>query len=80
MSFFNSPTDKTAGKDHRCIWCGQKINKGDRYTYHAGVFDGDWQSNHYHPECFGCIPEDPYYDPSEGFVPYENDRPVRSAQ
>lgn len=42
---------RTARKPHRCIWCWQRIAKGERYEYEAGINDGDFQSQHFHPEC-----------------------------
>lgn len=73
MSFFTlRDSNPTAAKDHICIWCGEAINKGDKYFRQTGIFDGDFQSNAWHPECFddGLV-----HDIEDGFVPYENERP-----
>jgi hypothetical protein len=61
----------TAHKTHTCIWCGEQISIGSRYTRQTVVCDGDFQSNRYHPECFVAMQEfasrEPYY--RDGFVP-----------
>ena len=40
-----------ARKPHRCIWCSEVIEIGERYEYERCVFEGDPQSNHWHLEC-----------------------------
>lgn len=42
---------RKARKPHKCIWCGQKIEIGERYTHERCVFEGDAQSNDWHLEC-----------------------------
>lgn len=41
-----------ARKNHVCIWCPEKILKGEKYHLQAGVYDGEMQTCRYHPECF----------------------------
>lgn len=48
---FLTETTPTARKVHCCIWCGEKIKKGEKYIRQDGLFDGDFQSNKYHAEC-----------------------------
>lgn len=42
---------RKARKKHRCIWCGEDIEIGETYSYWAGIFEGQFQSNHMHLEC-----------------------------
>ncbi len=69
--YFSDPKTIRARKTRRCIYCGEAISVGHNYTRQSGVFEGDWFTNHYHPEC--------YDDPSDldelEFTPYNNDRP-----
>ena len=44
-------TNPTAKKEHRCEWCGGKINKGERYDYKVGTFDGDFFTIKSHIDC-----------------------------
>lgn len=40
-----------ARKLHRCVWCYEMIEPGEKYMRQVGTFDGDLQSNAYHLEC-----------------------------
>lgn len=52
MSYsFVSETRPKARKQHSCIWCRENIEAGQEYVKQAGSFDGEFQSNSYHPEC-----------------------------
>lgn len=67
----------TARKRHRCIWCGQYIEPGDKYRRERSVSDGDMQDHKWHPECdeqFGieCAAEGGTME----FSPHDNERPV----
>lgn len=44
-------TERTARKRHRCIWCWQFIEAGERYHDERSVNDGDMQHHKWHPEC-----------------------------
>lgn len=46
-----SMTERKAAKPHRCIWCGELIDKGDSYLDERSVFDGSIQRMRWHPEC-----------------------------
>lgn len=65
-------------KDYRCIWCGQTIPKGQKHCKQTGIFEDEFQSNRYHPECFDAAGEDNGYW-GDGFTPFENERPIRDA-
>lgn len=43
---------KASRKPSRCIWCGEAIAVGGEKHVDTGKFDGEFQSNNYHPECF----------------------------
>jgi len=42
---------KKSRKKHRCDWCGEVINKGEKAQYMAGVYGGDFFCGYQHPEC-----------------------------
>ena len=49
-------------KQRWCYWCPEPIAPGDRYRRVVGVFEGDFYSSAFHPECFdACMDSsDPY--------------------
>ncbi len=49
--------DCVARKDCKCIWCGEGIAKGDPKHVQSGRWDGEFQSNNYHPECYSAMLE-----------------------
>lgn len=49
---------QTARKEHRCIWCGGAIQKGETYRRQTGNVSGDFQSNPYHEDCYSVALED----------------------
>lgn len=68
--------DRKARKPHRCTYCGQGINSGERYFHERCVFDGEPQSNRWHPECWDDFAE---VVSAEGgyaeYTPGDNERP-----
>lgn len=57
-------------KDHRCEWCPEVIEKGERARYRKYVFEGRFMRGYMHPECYEAMlkrPEDYFND--EGFMP-----------
>ena len=70
-----SETRPTARKDHRCIWCGQKISKGEQYVAERSVFDGEMQNHHWHQECLEDCHIAFANECEWEFMPYSNDRP-----
>lgn len=42
---------RKARKEHRCTWCGQKILAGEKYHFFVVIYEGEAQSNKFHPEC-----------------------------
>lgn len=65
-----------ARTQHKCIWCGGVINKGDLYDRVVGIYEGEFQDDCYHPDCkLACkdyFRNNPY---EEDFEPYEQERP-----
>lgn len=55
-------------KDYRCVWCAQKIERGQSSVSRTYVFDGNLGRERWHPECWeaSCKCED---DLSDGWCP-----------
>ena len=51
MSDFYSQSEQIAGKPHRCDFCSTAIEKGERYSRSAGVFEGDFFVWKEHLDC-----------------------------
>ena len=49
--FYNIRHIRYAMKDHYCILCGQKIEKGSSYFNHVTKYDGEFNVMKFHPEC-----------------------------
>lgn len=43
--------DRVARKPHDCIWCNEKIQRGETYKDERSVYDGEMQLHRWHPEC-----------------------------
>lgn len=50
-SFSTSNDIKACRKKHWCHWCGEPIEKGHPAVRIVGVWEGDFGSSHWHPEC-----------------------------
>lgn len=61
---------RTARKPHRCIWCGEPINAGEKYIDHRYVGDDGPAMDRYHPECDDAVSRSGD-DVAEGFAAYE---------
>lgn len=46
-----SETEPVARKEYRCIWCPEKILKGEKHTHEASKYDGELQDHRWHLEC-----------------------------
>lgn len=44
-------------KVHNCIWCSQSIIKGEKAQYRVYRFDGEFQADYMHPECYNAMKE-----------------------
>lgn len=71
MSWTLDCSTPKARKDHRCIWCGETIPKGDKYSRWVGIFEGDFHCNQMHLECAEVSSE----DAEDGFDAFSNERP-----
>lgn len=47
----------TTRKRTHCVWCGERIEKGERAQYRTCRMDGDLMSDHMHPECWDASGE-----------------------
>jgi hypothetical protein len=45
-------TTPKARKRYRCTGCWEFIEAGEKHRHQVGIFDGDFNSNRWHPECF----------------------------
>jgi hypothetical protein len=73
-SEFQSATVPKARKEYRCEYCGQKILKGEKHYKFNGVWEGDFKNWRMHLECEEAAQLE---DLSEGFSPYEGERPAK---
>ena len=71
MSDFGELTHHKGRKDHRCIWCGQTIPKGESFAHYKGIWEGNWQNWRMHEECYASCDSLDYED---GFEPYAHKR------
>jgi len=52
MSYTNlSTTIRTSQKRRQCVWCGESIQKGSKYTTHVYMYDSDFMYDSMHNEC-----------------------------
>ena len=61
-----------ARSEHQCVWCGEKILKGEDHLSRAYRFDGSFQRDRVHAECEKAMGVDD--DASEGFEPCNQER------
>lgn len=73
MSFTElSHATRKARKEHRCEWCGEKIEKGQDYFNYTGIGDGGFQDNKVHLECLDAMQEHFKYNTfDDEFMPYQ---------
>ncbi len=58
-------------QERPCMWCPEMIGAGTAYVRAVGKFEGDFQSNNYHPECFEAAQKLFSQHPDEsGFEPH----------
>lgn len=58
-----------------CIWCGEQIPAGVTHLHEVSTFDGGFQDNRWHPECYAAADEAfrcRYYE--DTFSPFDNER------
>lgn len=77
MSTIGSDTIHTARKRHRCWYCAQRIEVGERYTRRVGEEFGDFWVMKFHPECDQVASDENWTsDDYELHDPYEFKRPM----
>lgn len=62
-----SEITRTAQKEHACIWCREKIAKGEKYIEERSVYEGI-QFHRWHPECWSI--SSVYFRDEEEFEPH----------
>jgi len=72
-----SESKPKARKEHRCVWCYQKIIIGETYRREKSVYDGEIQNFAWHLECDEACKEEYKISGECEFSPGENDRPPR---
>jgi hypothetical protein len=55
MSFHNEISVKKTRNTCKCNWCWWPIEKGQPSIYRAGVYEGDFFTARYHPECSSAV-------------------------
>ncbi len=73
MKVFNEVFWTVGRKPHRCEWCYQQIEKGEKHAHYVGVWQGAFQDWRMHEECHEAYGED---DCEDGFMPGEGERPL----
>lgn len=46
-----SERNPVAQKEYRCIWCPEKILKGEKHIHQFSKYDGNFQDQRWHLEC-----------------------------
>lgn len=72
-----SEVKRKARKEHKCIWCGQKIEVGETYIAEASIYDNDFQYSKWHPECREACMIEYQKTKEEEFEPMCNERPTK---
>jgi len=44
-------TKPIARKNYRCVYCGEKIHKGEKHIHEISIFEGEFQDHRWHKEC-----------------------------
>lgn len=73
---YRSITDKPVkvNKPHRCGWCAHTIVKRDKAQARTYVFDGEFQSDWMHPECYEAMGRSDREAVCEGWMPGDFER------
>ena len=66
--------DVIARKPHMCAWCAETINARESARFRVYVFDGDFTSDHMHPECHRAMLASPTEAYCDGFMPGDFER------
>jgi hypothetical protein len=63
-------TTPVARKPYDCIWCREKIKRGEKHDHQISVFDGNLQDQRWHPECLAAMHRDYAEHHEEEFTPH----------
>jgi hypothetical protein len=74
--FCGPTTGRTARKAHRCTYCGETIEAGERYWTWSSIEDAPWFINKMHGECFDDAQEWGHAGSFE-YIPFDNERPTK---
>jgi len=70
MSWEDIDTTRPKSRKARsCVWCPEKIEAKTVYVKQIGKFEGDFQSNCYHPECYTAAHHE-LCGSEDGFMPH----------
>lgn len=56
-------------KNYKCVWCGTPIFKAERYVKNVLIYEGDFQSQKWHTDCFEVSREYFKKTKEDGFDP-----------
>jgi hypothetical protein len=73
MNFFTVTQVKATRKPCLCYWCPEHIEVGQPKTKTATVWEGDFQWNNFHPECFDALKRWQDQNPGEDAWPYQGE-------
>ncbi len=62
-----------ARKQHKCVWCGEAIQIGEKHHRQVYKMDGEIQGNRYHAECYVGMTElwkMDHFACEDGFTPH----------
>lgn len=79
-NFFHPMTQQVSRKVHQCECCYYAIEKGALYCRQNGIWEGEYFSSPYHPECWDALDAGGNFEftPGDGDPP-EGARPFRAA-
>lgn len=63
-----------ARKGYDCIWCREKIVKGEQHVHEASRYCGDFQDHRFHTDCFSAAREYFSEDGEAEFDPHAHKR------
>lgn len=55
-------------KPHVCVWCGEAIESQEVARYRVYVFNGDFNSEYNHIECYAAMPSAPIEEVEDGYI------------
>ena len=69
----------TARKPHMCAWCAETIHASELARLRIYIFDGNFTSDHMHPECYAAMEMTPTEEYCDGWMPGDFERGVSLA-